>query len=45
MLIVAKNKMKTLLCREFDMKDLGTTKKILGMKIRRGRVLGRLWLS
>ena len=50
MLIAAKsmsevNKLKTLLSREFDMKDLGTAKKILGMEIRRDRALGRLWLS
>ena len=50
MLIVAKfmsevNKLKTLLRREFDMKDLGATKKILGMEIRRDKAVGRLWLS
>ena len=50
MLITAKsmskvNKLKTLLSREFDMKDLGATKKIIGMEIRRDRALGRLWLS
>ena len=39
------NKLKILLSREFDMKDLGAAKKILGMEIRRERVLGRLWLS
>ena len=50
MLIAAKsmsevNKLKTLLSREFEMKDLGATKKILGMEIHRDRALGRLWLS
>ena len=40
MLIAAKsvvevNKLKVLLSREFDMKDLGTGKKILGMEIRK----------
>ena len=39
------NKLKILLRREFDMKDLGAVKKIIGMKIRRDRTLGRLWLS
>ena len=49
MLIAAKsmsevNKLKILLSKEFDMKDLGVAKKILGMKIRRQRafeLLGR----
>ena len=50
MLIAAKsmsevNKLKILLSREFDMKDLDVTKKILRMEIRRERALGRLWLS
>ena len=50
MLITAKsimevNKLKVLLSREFDMKDLGATKKILGMEIRRDRDAKRLWLS
>jgi len=36
------NKLKTLLYREFDMKDLGTTKKIIGMEIRRDKDTGRL---
>jgi hypothetical protein len=50
MLIVAKsivevNKLKVLLSREFDMKDLGTAKKILGMEIRRDKNAKRLWLS
>lgn len=39
------NKLTTLLSREFDMKDLGDAKKILGMKICRGRTTRRLWLS
>jgi hypothetical protein len=42
MLIAAKsivdvNKLKVLLSKEFDIKDLGTTKKILGMEICRDR--------
>nr|CAN77425.1 hypothetical protein VITISV_041980 [Vitis vinifera] len=50
MLIVVKsmvevNKLKSLLSKEFDMKDLGATKKILGMEIHGDRALGRLWLS
>ena len=50
MLIAAKsmsevNKLKILLSREFDMKDLSEAKKILGMEIRGERALGRLWLS
>jgi hypothetical protein len=43
--IVEVNKLKVLLSREFDMKDLGTAKKILGMEIRRDRDAKRLWLS
>jgi hypothetical protein len=39
------NKLTTLLSREFDMKDLGDAKKILEMKICRGRTTRRLWLS
>jgi hypothetical protein len=35
--IVEVNKLKVLLSKEFDMKDLGATKKILGMEIRRDR--------
>jgi hypothetical protein len=47
MLIVAKNivevnKLKVLLSREFDMKDLGAVKKILGIEIRRNRDAKRL---
>ena len=50
MLIAAKNlheivRLKALLSKEFDMKDLGTTKKILGMEIHRDREKGRLWLT
>ena len=50
MLIIAKsivevNKLKVLLSRKFDMKDLGVAKKILGMEIRRDRDAKRLWLS
>jgi hypothetical protein len=43
--IVEVNKLKVLLSREFDMKDLGTTKKILRMEIRKDRDAKRLWLS
>ncbi|WJZ90857.1 hypothetical protein VitviT2T_009974 [Vitis vinifera] len=50
MLIVAKsmfevNKLKSLLSKKFDMKDLGATTKILGMKIHKDKASGRLWLS
>ncbi|KAE8708925.1 Serine/threonine-protein kinase HT1 [Hibiscus syriacus] len=50
MLIAAKNMddvidLKTLLSQEFDMKDLGAAKKILGMEICRDRDSRRLWLS
>jgi len=50
MLIAARNKvhiqkLKAQLKKEFDMKDLGETKKILGMKITRDRGSDRLWLS
>ena len=50
MLIIAKNmhdviELKTLLGKEFDMKDLGATKKILGMEIYRDRSSRKLWLS
>ena len=38
-------KLKTQLNREFEMKDLGEAKKILGMEISRDRKLGRLCLS
>jgi hypothetical protein len=43
--IVEVNKLKVLLSREFDIKDLGATKKILRMEIRRDRDAKRLWLS
>ena len=50
MLIAAKsmsevNKLKFLLSREVDMKDLVAAKKILRMEICRDRALGGLWLS
>ena len=50
MLIAAKsmfevNNLKSLLSKEFDIKDLGATKKILGMEIHRDRASRRLWLS
>ena len=50
MLIVVKsmvevNKLKSLLSKEFDMKDLGAAKKILGMEIHKDRASRRLWLS
>ncbi|KAG6778776.1 hypothetical protein POTOM_015122 [Populus tomentosa] len=37
------NKLKTLLSRELGIKDLGTAKKILVMKINRDRTTRRLW--
>jgi hypothetical protein len=39
------NNLKALLTKEFNMKDLGAAKKILGMKIHRDRDARRLWLS
>ena len=50
MLIAAKSmsevdRLKILLSREFDMKDLGAAKKILGMEIHRERATRRFWLS
>lgn len=39
------NKIKAQLSGEFEMKDLGVAKKILGMKIRRDREVGMLYLS
>ena len=50
MLIAAKNMhdviaLKALLSQEFDMKDLGAAKKILGMEIHRDRGSRKLWLS
>ncbi|CAA0830118.1 Uncharacterized mitochondrial protein AtMg00810, partial [Striga hermonthica] len=49
-LIAAKNMhdiidLKGLLSQEFEMKDLGVAKKILGMEIRRDRGSKKLWLS
>ena len=49
MLIAAKNMavindLKALLKSEFEMKDLGAAKKILGMEIWRDRKAGRLWV-
>ena len=43
--ILEVTKLKVLLSREFDMKDLGGAKKILGMEIRRDRDAKKLWLS
>ena len=50
MLIASKDqgeieKLKSHLSREFEMKDLGEAKKILGMEISRDRRLGRLYLT
>lgn len=50
MLIAAKsmgevNRLKALLGKEFDMKDLGAARKMLGMEIQRDRLVGKLWLS
>ena len=50
MLIAAKNlaeihQLKALLSGEFEMKDLGAAKKILGMEIRRDRGVGKLFLT
>ncbi|KAL7001863.1 hypothetical protein U1Q18_052394 [Sarracenia purpurea var. burkii] len=50
MLIAAKsmveiNRLKKLLGKEFDMKDLGAARKILGIEIRRDRPAGKLWVS
>lgn len=50
MLIIAKNmleikRLKSLLSDEFEMKDLGDAKKILGMEIHRNRKVGKLYLS
>jgi hypothetical protein len=39
------NRLKSLLHKEFEMKDWGAIKKILGMKIRRDREVRKLWLS
>ena len=50
MLIAAKSmcevdRLKSLLHKEFDMKDLGIAKKILGMEIHRYRESRKQWLS
>ena len=50
MLITSKNrssidKLKVQLSSEFEMKDLGEAKRIVGMKIKRDRVKGRVSLS
>jgi hypothetical protein len=50
MLIAAKSmleikRLKSLLGDEFEMKDLGVVKKILGMEIHRDRKVGKLYLS
>src|ERR1044072_9747667 len=50
MLIVANhwndfNDLKVKLSKEFDMKDLGDAKKILGIEILRDRSAKKLWLS
>ncbi|KAG9450058.1 hypothetical protein H6P81_010023 [Aristolochia fimbriata] len=50
MLIAAKSqveidRLKAQLNKEFEMKDLGEAKKILGMEISRNRERGKLWLS
>ena len=50
MLIAARDrfevtKLKTLLGREFKMKDLGAAKKILGMEIYRDQKAGKLYLT
>ncbi|GJZ65357.1 retrovirus-related pol polyprotein from transposon TNT 1-94, partial [Tanacetum coccineum] len=36
---------ENLVCREFEMKDLGPANKILGMQIHRDRVSRKIWLS
>ena len=50
MLIAAKDKeeirkVKTQLSKEFEIKDLGAAKKILGMEILRDRQVGQLYQS
>ncbi|KAK2997449.1 hypothetical protein RJ639_025454 [Escallonia herrerae] len=37
--------LKKLLSRDFDMKDLGSAKKIFGMEIHRDRKAGKLWVT
>ena len=39
------NRLKSQLSKEFDMKDLGEARKILGMEIKRDRKSRKLWLS
>ena len=39
------NELKSLLSKEFDMKDLGPTKNILEIEIHMDRKFRRLWLS
>ena len=38
-------KLKLLLNGEFEMKDLGTARKILGMEIRRNKSIGKMYLT
>ena len=50
MLIAAKSeveidRLKAQLSKEFEMKDLGEAKKILGMEINKDRERGKIWLS
>ena len=50
MLIAAKSqfeidRLKAHMSKEFEMKDMGEDKKILGMEISRDRERGKLWLS
>ena len=50
MFIAAKNwhdviELKALLGKDLDIKDLGDTKKILGMEIHKDRGSRKLWLS
>ena len=39
------DKLKKKLSKSFEMKDLGTTSRILGIKISRGKMNGKFWLS
>jgi hypothetical protein len=43
--IIEINRLKDQMARTFDMKDLGATKKILGMEIFRDKRNGKLWFS